>query len=182
MNKIYGEDIVREVQKYRGYPYRYGAEFECPETPTSFDCSELVEYVMESLGYEDFPDGSYNQYLMCKRYNLLISLATAAHTPGALVFMRSQTTKGVCHVGIVGENGTWEARGRPYSRVGKWPWRADWCEAGLIPGVLYEPKPKEEEENKQKPKGRYESCQNFLVSFCSLFCSAFSKTKRQAKQ
>ena len=146
MKKIYGTDVVEQAAKYRGIPYLWGAEVEPGEEVKELDCSEYVQLVMRDLGYEDFPDGSYNQYGMCSRHNTLIPLTQAAQTPGALVFMRSQTTKAVCHVGIVDKGGTWEARGNPYNRVGKWPWRDAWVEAGLIPGVEYKDKPKEKKE------------------------------------
>lgn len=54
---INGSQIVAEAKKFLGDPYVWGAQ-----GPSSFDCSGLVEYVMQQLGVKAVPRSSEAQY------------------------------------------------------------------------------------------------------------------------
>lgn len=100
----------------------------------AFDCSGLVTWALARLGVP-FPDGSANQFSACARAGLLIPVAHAEGTPGALLFLGPG---GAEHVVIVRGGGlTIEARGAAYG-VGSWSvYRDAWTAAGLVPGLDY---------------------------------------------
>ena len=81
--------ILKEAEKYVGYPYVWGGS----SPNTSFDCSGFVSYVYNQCGW-DFgrlgEQGLYN-----------ISPRTSSPKPGALVFFTgTYDTPGISHVGI----------------------------------------------------------------------------------
>ena len=78
----------------KGDKYIFGAEAARTDpNPEAFDCSELIEWAMESLGFGDFPDGSMNQRAFCeKRERLTVTEATKLR--GALLF-RDVSVNGV---------------------------------------------------------------------------------------
>jgi hypothetical protein len=54
---ITGDAIVAEIEKFKGFPYVYGAE-----GPKAFDCSGLVQYALTQLGVNGVPRTSEAQY------------------------------------------------------------------------------------------------------------------------
>ena len=87
-----GAQIVREAQKYLGIPYVYGGA-----SPSGFDCSGLVYYVLNSLGYkaERTPEAQYRQGTYVSKSTL---------QPGDLVFFSGNGST-ITHVGIYCGNG-----------------------------------------------------------------------------
>ncbi len=132
--------ILDEARRHIGKPYRYGAEANPKDTdPPAFDCSELVEYVCRRLGVvPQMVDGARFQLAHCAKHGTLLHIVEARVLPGALLFRRNKTTKVVEHVAFVkdAQGGTIEARGKDYG-VGEWPWRPNWTDGALIPGVDY---------------------------------------------
>lgn len=135
----YSADFVGLCLKQIGDRYIFGAEVNLnDENPTAFDCSELVQWAAHRVGVvPEFPDGSWAQEAACKHANMLIPIARAIDTQGALLF-RHRGSDG--HVAVsLGNGSTIEARGRAYgvnvfNATGR-----DWTAAGLIPGLIYEP-------------------------------------------
>ena len=78
-----------------GDEYVFGAPDDLNNpNPTTFDCSSLTEWAAHEAGV-DLPRTSYEQYLLLKDKDLLISVDQAAKTPGALIFhFSSQPVEG----------------------------------------------------------------------------------------
>lgn len=99
------QKLVDAALAQRGDAYQFGAEADGQADPTAFDRSELTQWAAHQAGIE-IPDGSAAQYLDLKAKGLLIPVAQAAHTPGALLFsFSSEPTAGgpkpdVAHVAI----------------------------------------------------------------------------------
>lgn len=49
-------ELVKIAEKYLGVPYVFGGK-----TPSGFDCSGYVKYVMDEFGYKLLPHGARNQ-------------------------------------------------------------------------------------------------------------------------
>ncbi|MDO5397108.1 MAG: NlpC/P60 family protein [bacterium] len=86
-----GQKIVNEASKYLGVPYVWGGT-----TPSGFDCSGLVQYVLKNLGI----DISRVTQTQCKEG---VPVAKGDLQPGDLVFFESNGD--VHHVGIYIGNG-----------------------------------------------------------------------------
>ena len=88
--------ILKEAEKYLGFPYVWGGS--TPET--SFDCSGFVSYVLTNSGL-------YNTGRLGAQGLYNISTPVSNPQPGDLVFFTgTYDTPGVSHVGIyVGEDG-----------------------------------------------------------------------------
>ena len=86
-----GNKIVAEASKYLGVPYVWGGT-----TPSGFDCSGLVQYVLRDLGI----DISRVTQTQCKEGQ---PVAKGDLQPGDLVFFESNGD--VHHVGIYIGNG-----------------------------------------------------------------------------
>ena len=82
-------NIVTEAKKYVGVKYRYGGK-----TPTGFDCSGFVTYVMEKNGVP-VSGPSYSQE------NLGAKISSKQAQPGDLIFFRKTRTGKVYHVAMV---------------------------------------------------------------------------------
>ncbi len=83
-----GADVAAFAKKYIGTPYQYGGE-----TPSGFDCSGFVKYVMEHFNYS-MPRSSHDQY----SYGTRVEKANLA--VGDLVFFKYAGSSRIGHVGI----------------------------------------------------------------------------------
>jgi cell wall-associated NlpC family hydrolase len=134
-----GKEIVELELTQKGKPYIFGYEVDLDDPdPEAFDCSEMEEWACwQKRVRPRFPDGSLNQLEHCRKHGTLISIEQAIRTPGALLFIQTDTHH---HVATSQGNGmTIEARGKNYG-VGEWPADAEergWTHAALIPGVDY---------------------------------------------
>ena len=81
--------ILKEAEKYVGYPYVWGGS----SPSTSFDCSGFVSYVYNQCGWDFGRLGAQGLYN--------ISTRTSSPKPGDLVFFTgTYETPGISHVGI----------------------------------------------------------------------------------
>lgn len=88
-----GQAIINKAKQYLGVPYVYGGA-----SPSGFDCSGLVYYVLKSLGYSPYrtPADQYRQGTYVSKENL---------QPGDIVFFANTYASGISHVGIYAGNG-----------------------------------------------------------------------------
>ena len=99
---IAGTALVAEVEKFKGFPYVFGAA-----GPTSFDCSGLVQYALQTLGEKNVPRTSEAQWAWVTK------ISKAQLQPGDLVFAQfpgdPQASPG--HVGVyIGNGNVFSAR------------------------------------------------------------------------
>lgn len=88
-----GQQIVNTAMQYKGYSYVWGGS-----SPSGFDCSGLVQYVMKACGY------SIGR-TCTPQYNGGKSVSKSDLQPGDLVFFANTYTTGLSHVGIyIGNN------------------------------------------------------------------------------
>ena len=86
--------IVREAEKYLGYPYVWGGS----SPSTSFDCSGFVSYVINHCGN----GWNYGRLTANGLKNVTARVAASDVKPGDLVFFKgTYNTSGASHVGIV---------------------------------------------------------------------------------
>ncbi len=98
--------IMKEAEKYLGYPYVWGGS----SPKTSFDCSGFVSWVINHSGWNVGRLGAQGLYNICTP----VSVADAQ--PGDLVFFEhTYDTTGVSHVGIYVGDGMMIAAGDPIS-------------------------------------------------------------------
>lgn len=90
---VTGEQILAEAQKYLGTPYRAGGN-----TPSGFDCSGLVYYVLSQVGLTPYRSPA-------DQYQMGTPVDKAALHPGDLVFFRLSSQGGISHVGIYAGSG-----------------------------------------------------------------------------
>ena len=96
--------ILKEAEKYVGYPYVWGGS----SPSTSFDCSGFVSYVYNQCGWDFGRLGAQGLYN--------ISTRTSSPKPGDLVFFTgTYDTPGISHVGIYVGNGWMLHCGDPIS-------------------------------------------------------------------
>ena len=88
-----GAEILAEAQKYLGTPYVYGGA-----SPSGFDCSGFVYYVLKQLGYAPYrtPADQYRQGTYVAKDDLQV---------GDIVFFANTYGSGLSHVGIYAGNG-----------------------------------------------------------------------------
>ena len=88
-----GAEILAEAQKYLGTPYVYGGA-----SPSGFDCSGFVYYVLKQLGYSPYrtPADQYRQGTFVEKDDLQV---------GDIVFFANTYGSGLSHVGIYAGNG-----------------------------------------------------------------------------
>ena len=92
--KSYRENIVREVKKYVGCPYTYGAA-----GPDEFDCSGLIYFVAREANGTQLPRTAQALYSKSR------IVPDKEKEPGDLLFFRTTTTGSISHVGIyIGNN------------------------------------------------------------------------------
>ena len=88
-----GQQILAEAKKYLGTPYVYGGA-----SPSGFDCSGFVYYVLKQVGYSPYrtPADQYNMGTYVEKSDL---------QPGDIVFFAGTYASGISHVGIYAGNG-----------------------------------------------------------------------------
>lgn len=86
--------MIREAEKYLGYPYVWGGS----SPSTSFDCSGFVSYVINHCGN----GWNYGRLTANGLKNATARVAASDVKPGDLVFFKgTYNTSGASHVGIV---------------------------------------------------------------------------------
>ena len=87
-------NMIREAEKYLGYPYVWGGS----SPSTSFDCSGFVSYVINHCGN----GWNYGRLTANGWKNATARVAASDVKPGDLVFFKgTYNTSGASHVGIV---------------------------------------------------------------------------------
>ena len=90
---VTGSQIVETAKKYLGVPYVYGGT-----SPSGFDCSGLVYYVLKSHGITVSRSSA-------AMYKCGTPISKSELQPGDLVFFQNTYTAGISHVGIYVGNG-----------------------------------------------------------------------------
>ena len=90
---VTGQQIVETAKKYLGVPYVYGGT-----SPSGFDCSGLVYYVLKSHGITVSRSSA-------AMYNCGTPISKSQLQPGDLVFFQGTSASGISHVGIYAGNG-----------------------------------------------------------------------------
>ena len=90
---VTGSQIVETAKKYLGIPYVYGGS-----TPSGFDCSGLVYYVLKSHGIKVSRSSA-------AMYSCGTPISKSELQPGDLVFFQGTYKAGISHVGIYVGNG-----------------------------------------------------------------------------
>ncbi|MDM8202402.1 C40 family peptidase [Allofournierella massiliensis] len=122
-------NMVREAEKYLGYPYVWGGS----SPSTSFDCSGFVSYVINHCG-NGWDVGRLTANGL-KNYCTIISPEEAK--PGDLIFFQgTYNTSGASHVGIYVGNGMMLHCGNPisYASINTSYWQQHFYCYGRIPG------------------------------------------------
>ncbi len=88
-----GAQILAEARKYLGTPYVYGGA-----SPSGFDCSGFVYYVLKQLGYSPYRTPA-------DQYRMGTSVSKSQLQPGDIVFFANTYASGISHVGIYAGNG-----------------------------------------------------------------------------
>lgn len=90
---VTGTRILETVKKYLGVPYVWGGA-----SPSGFDCSGLVYYVLKTLGYSPYRTPA-------DQYKMGTYVAKADLQPGDIVFFQNTYKGGISHVGIYAGDG-----------------------------------------------------------------------------
>lgn len=90
---VTGQQIVETAKKYLGVPYVYGGT-----SPSGFDCSGLVYYVLKSHGITVSRSSA-------AMYKCGTPISKSQLQPGDLVFFQGTSSSGISHVGIYAGNG-----------------------------------------------------------------------------
>ena len=116
--------ILKEAEKYLGFPYVWGGS----SPSTSFDCSGFVSYVYNQCGWSFGRLGAQGLYNICSR--------TSSPRPGDLVFfVGTYDTAGISHVGIYVGNGWMLHCGDPisYANLNSSYWQSHLYAYGRLP-------------------------------------------------
>ena len=116
--------ILKEAEKYVGYPYVWGGS----SPSTSFDCSGFVSYVYNQCGWDFGRLGAQGLYN--------ISARTSNPKPGDLVFFTgTYDTPGISHVGIYVGDGWMLHCGDPisYANLNSSYWQSHLYAYGRLP-------------------------------------------------
>ena len=118
--------IIKEAEKYLGYPYVWGGS----SPSTSFDCSGFVSWVINHSGWDV---GRLGAQGLC---NICTPVSSANVKPGDLVFFTgTYDTPGVSHVGIYVGNNMMIHCGDPisYANLNSNYWQSHFYRYGLLP-------------------------------------------------
>ena len=118
--------IIKEAEKYLGYPYVWGGS----SPSTSFDCSGFVSWVINHSGWDV---GRLGAQGLC---NICMPVSSANVKPGDLVFfIGTYDTPGVSHVGIYVGNNMMIHCGDPisYANLNSSYWQSHFYRYGRLP-------------------------------------------------
>ena len=118
--------IIKEAEKYLGYPYVWGGS----SPSTSFDCSGFVSWVINHSGWDV---GRLGAQGLC---NICTPVSSANVKPGDLVFFTgTYDTPGVSHVGIYVGNNMMIHCGDPisYAYLNSNYWQSHFYRYGRLP-------------------------------------------------
>ena len=118
--------IIKEAEKYLGYPYVWGGS----SPSTSFDCSGFVSWVINHSGWDV---GRLGAQGLC---NICMPVSSANVKPGDLVFFTgTYDTPGVSHVGIYVGNNIMIHCGDPisYANLNSNYWQSHFYRYGRLP-------------------------------------------------
>ena len=118
--------IIKEAEKYLGYPYVWGGS----SPSTSFDCSGFVSWVINHSGWDV---GRLGAQGLC---NICTPISSANVKPGDLVFFTgTYDTPGVSHVGIYVGNNMMIHCGDPisYANLNSSYWQSHFYRYGRLP-------------------------------------------------
>ena len=118
--------IIKEAEKYLGYPYVWGGS----SPSTSFDCSGFVSWVINHSGWDV---GRLGAQGLC---NICTPVSSANVKPGDLVFFTgTYNTPGVSHVGIYVGNNMMIHCGDPisYANLNSSYWQSHFYRYGRLP-------------------------------------------------
>ena len=118
--------IIKEAEKYLGYPYVWGGS----SPSTSFDCSGFVSWVINHSGWDV---GRLGAQGLC---NICTPVPSANIKPGDLVFFTgTYDTPGVSHVGIYVGNNMMIHCGDPisYANLNSSYWQSHFYRYGRLP-------------------------------------------------
>ena len=118
--------IIKEAEKYLGYPYIWGGS----SPSTSFDCSGFVSWVINHSGWDV---GRLGAQGLC---NICTPVSSANVKPGDLVFFTgTYDTPGVSHVGIYVGNNMMIHCGDPisYANLNSNYWQSHFYRYGRLP-------------------------------------------------
>ena len=118
--------IIKEAEKYLGYPYIWGGS----SPSTSFDCSGFVSWVINHSGWDV---GRLGAQGLC---NICTPVPSANVKPGDLVFFTgTYDTPGVSHVGIYVGNNMMIHCGDPisYANLNSNYWQSHFYRYGRLP-------------------------------------------------
>ena len=118
--------IIKEAEKYLGYPYVWGGS----SPSTSFDCSGFVSWVINHSGWDE---GRLGAQGLC---NICTPVSSANVKPGDLVFFTgTYDTPGVSHVGIYVGNNMMIHCGDPisYANLNSNYWQSHFYRYGRLP-------------------------------------------------
>ena len=118
--------IIKEAEKYLGYPYVWGGS----SPSTSFDCSGFVSWVINHSGWDV---GRLGAQGLC---NICTPVSSANVKPGDLVFFTgTYDTPGVSHVGIYAGNNMMIHCGDPisYANLNSNYWQSHFYRYGRLP-------------------------------------------------
>ena len=118
--------IIKEAEKYLGYPYVWGGS----SPSTSFDCSGFVSWVINHSGWDV---GRLGAQGLC---NICMPVSSANVKPGDLVFFTgTYDTPGVSHVGIYVGNNMMIHCGDPisYANLNSSYWQSRFYRYGRLP-------------------------------------------------
>ena len=118
--------IIKEAEKYLGYPYVWGGS----SPSTSFDCSGFVSWVINHSGWDV---GRLGAQGLC---NICTPVSSVNVKPGDLVFFTgTYDTPGVSHVGIYVGNNMMIHCGDPisYANLNSNYWQSHFYRYGRLP-------------------------------------------------